>query len=247
MCLSIPSRMSSPKMTASACFEAPSEHAVAVILGDDILDGMDRHTNSCPGACKLKAPVFDCQIPTCVCFHAHQTCDLHNLVTRSRLLRNTWHRRETQNTNQEDCGPSHRAHDHLGLLDLIPQVAAELKGDDSGTDLLPGMQQSAFLVKKSMLAWHAVACRLAGVQEPVPLSEYACEVLRAWEQEQASKSPFVFPSRSPQLRPLGGPRSDGQAYRTFRFTTYGTFLYSLERCRSRRCCAAGNTAHEPRN
>src|SRR5438874_5753799 len=164
--------------------EGPSKHALAVILGDDILDGMDRHTNFCPGACKLKAPVFECQIPACVCSHAHQTCDLHNLVTRSRLLPNTWQRRETQNTNQKDCGPSHRAHDHLGLLDLIPQVAAELKGDDSGTDLSPGMQQSAFLPKKSMLAWHACSPGMHGMQAgrrsiTRSLSEYACEVLQA--------------------------------------------------------------------
>jgi integrase len=33
-----------------------------------------------------------------------------------------------------------------------------------------------------------------GSAEPVPLSEYACEVLQAWNKAQASKSPFVFPS-----------------------------------------------------
>jgi integrase len=33
-----------------------------------------------------------------------------------------------------------------------------------------------------------------GSSEPVPLSEYACDVLRAWNKEQGSKSPFVFPS-----------------------------------------------------
>jgi hypothetical protein len=33
-----------------------------------------------------------------------------------------------------------------------------------------------------------------GSAEPVPLSEYACEVLQAWNKEQANKSPFVFPS-----------------------------------------------------
>jgi len=49
------------------------------------------------------------------------------------------------------------------------------------------------------------------------------------------------------VRPLGGPRSDGQAYRTFRFTTYGTFLYSLEWYRSRRCCAACEAGHNPGN
>jgi integrase len=33
-----------------------------------------------------------------------------------------------------------------------------------------------------------------GSSGPVPLSEYACDVLRAWKKEQAGKSPFVFPS-----------------------------------------------------
>jgi integrase len=33
-----------------------------------------------------------------------------------------------------------------------------------------------------------------GSAEPVPLSEYACEVLQAWNKAQACKSPFVFPS-----------------------------------------------------
>ncbi len=82
--------------------ERPSKHTLAVIVSDDILDGMNGHTNLCPGGGKLKAPVFERQIPTCICFHAHQTGDLHSLVTRSR--------------------------------DLIPQVAAELESDDSGTD-----------------------------------------------------------------------------------------------------------------
>ena len=33
-----------------------------------------------------------------------------------------------------------------------------------------------------------------GSAEPVPLSEYACEVLQAWNKAQAPKSPFLFPS-----------------------------------------------------
>jgi integrase len=33
-----------------------------------------------------------------------------------------------------------------------------------------------------------------GSAEPVPLSEYACEVLQAWSKAQTPKSPFVFPS-----------------------------------------------------
>ena len=33
-----------------------------------------------------------------------------------------------------------------------------------------------------------------GSAEPVPLSEYACEVLQAWNKAQTPKSPFVFPS-----------------------------------------------------
>src|SRR5947208_9262673 len=41
-----------------------------------------------------------------------------------------------------------------------------------------------------------------GSAEPVPLSEYACEVLQAWNKEQASKSPFVFPSPRRPDRPV---------------------------------------------
>src|SRR6266513_3102544 len=147
------------------------------------------------------------------------------------------------------------------------------------------MQQSAFLVKKSMLSWHAgwpesidfftrkADCCILGKRSAFLVKKSMLSWHAGWP---AFKNQFLCPStharfyrlgnrnkhrrvrlsfrargdstsRAPQLRPLGVRRSDGQAYRTFRFTTYGTFLYSLERCRSRRCCAAGNAAHEPRN
>jgi integrase len=41
-----------------------------------------------------------------------------------------------------------------------------------------------------------------GSSEPVPLSEYACEVLQAWSKEQTSKSPYVFPSPVCPDRPI---------------------------------------------
>jgi integrase len=41
-----------------------------------------------------------------------------------------------------------------------------------------------------------------GSSEPVPLSEYACEVLQAWKKEQASNSPFLFPSPICPERPI---------------------------------------------
>jgi integrase len=41
-----------------------------------------------------------------------------------------------------------------------------------------------------------------GSSEPIPLSEYACEVLQAWSKEQASKSPYVFPSPICPDRPI---------------------------------------------
>jgi integrase len=41
-----------------------------------------------------------------------------------------------------------------------------------------------------------------GSSEPVPLSEYACEVLQAWKKEQASNSPFLFPSPICPDRPI---------------------------------------------
>jgi hypothetical protein len=41
-----------------------------------------------------------------------------------------------------------------------------------------------------------------GSSEPVPLSEYACEVLQAWKKEQVSNSPFLFPSPICPDRPI---------------------------------------------
>lgn len=41
-----------------------------------------------------------------------------------------------------------------------------------------------------------------GSAEPIPLSEYACEVLRAWKKEQGSASPYLFPSPIHPDRPL---------------------------------------------
>ena len=41
-----------------------------------------------------------------------------------------------------------------------------------------------------------------GSSEPVPLSEFACDVLRAWNKEQAAKSPFVFPSPHRHNQPI---------------------------------------------
>src|SRR5260370_8371782 len=67
--------------------EGPSKHALAVILGDDILDGMDRHTNFCPGVCKLKSPFFVFPIPTCVCFTTPQPSTLPYPLTPPPSLR----------------------------------------------------------------------------------------------------------------------------------------------------------------
>jgi integrase len=41
-----------------------------------------------------------------------------------------------------------------------------------------------------------------GSSEPVPLSEYACDVLRAWKKEQTAKSAFVFPSPNRPDQPI---------------------------------------------
>jgi integrase len=41
-----------------------------------------------------------------------------------------------------------------------------------------------------------------GSSEPVPLSEYACEVLQAWKKEQGSDIPFLFPSPICPDRPI---------------------------------------------
>jgi integrase len=41
-----------------------------------------------------------------------------------------------------------------------------------------------------------------GSVEPVPLSEYACDVLKAWKKEQDSTSPYIFPSPKYPDRPI---------------------------------------------
>jgi integrase len=41
-----------------------------------------------------------------------------------------------------------------------------------------------------------------GSAEPIPLSEYACDVLQAWKKEGASKSEYVFPSPVLPNRPI---------------------------------------------
>ena len=41
-----------------------------------------------------------------------------------------------------------------------------------------------------------------GSSEPVPLSDFACEVLQAWKGELASNSPYVFPSPVHPDRPI---------------------------------------------
>jgi integrase len=38
--------------------------------------------------------------------------------------------------------------------------------------------------------------------EPIPLSQYACDVLQAWKKEEASKSEYVFPSPVLPNRPI---------------------------------------------
>ncbi|MGC1383319.1 MAG: site-specific integrase, partial [Candidatus Acidiferrales bacterium] len=41
-----------------------------------------------------------------------------------------------------------------------------------------------------------------GSSEPVPLSDFACEVLQAWKEELASNGPYVFPSPVHSDRPI---------------------------------------------
>jgi len=41
-----------------------------------------------------------------------------------------------------------------------------------------------------------------GSVEPVPLSEYASEVLKAWKKEEGSTSPYIFPSPKHPDRPI---------------------------------------------
>jgi integrase len=44
--------------------------------------------------------------------------------------------------------------------------------------------------------------KTSGSAEPIPLSQYACDVLQAWKKEQASTSEYVFPSPVLANRPI---------------------------------------------
>ena len=50
-----------------------------------------------------------------------------------------------------------------------------------------------------------------GSAEPVPLSEYACEVLQAWNKARARKSPFVFPSPHLPHQPISSVKTAWKA------------------------------------
>src|SRR5437762_3960868 len=102
-------------------------------------------------------------------------------------------RRACADASEKPDRPWHRTTSSSRILTLRSRrVKAFLSLGEFAHDATAGIFND--YVALQVWAGTPVACRLAGVQEPVPLSEYACEVLRAWEQEQASKSPFVFPS-----------------------------------------------------
>ena len=50
-----------------------------------------------------------------------------------------------------------------------------------------------------------------GSSEPVPLSDYACEVLNAWKREQSPNGPFLFPSPIRRDRPISTVKTAWQA------------------------------------
>ncbi|HYY72644.1 MAG TPA: tyrosine-type recombinase/integrase [Candidatus Bathyarchaeia archaeon] len=65
-----------------------------------------------------------------------------------------------------------------------------------------------------------------GSVEPIPLSEYACEVLAAWKQEQGSTSSFLFPSPVYPDRPISTVKTAWKA--TLRRAGVSPFpLYNL--------------------
>ena len=47
--------------------------------------------------------------------------------------------------------------------------------------------------------------------QPVPLTSFACQVLRRWKAELPSTSPYVFPSPGNPLKPIGSVK---RAWRT---------------------------------
>ena len=84
------------------------------------------------------------------------------------------------------------------ILDAAPvylRVAIILLAQTGGRTYSEG-----FSLRWSQVDFDAKLIRLnnnvktPGSAEPIPLSQYACDVLQAWKKEQASKSEYVFPS-----------------------------------------------------
>jgi integrase len=44
-----------------------------------------------------------------------------------------------------------------------------------------------------------------GSAEPIPLSQYACDVLQAWKKESPPKNEYVFPSPVGPNKPIPEP------------------------------------------
>jgi len=89
-----------------------------------------------------------------------------------------------------------------------------------------------------------------GSAEPIPLSQYACDVLQAWKKEQASKSQYVFPSPVLPNRPISTVKTAWKAtlkragVTHSRFTTYVTSFVRVS-AKSPGCCRAARDAATP--
>ena len=91
-----------------------------------------------------------------------------------------------------------------------------------------------------------------GSAEPIPLSQYACEVLQAWKQESSPVGEYRFsePGKSRQADFYGqdGLASDAQTSRRDSISDLqlaSRLLYSAERSCTRRGRATRHAPHKP--
>jgi hypothetical protein len=93
-----------------------------------------------------------------------------------------------------------------------------------------------------------------GSAEPIPLSQYACDVLHAWKKEQASRSEYVFPSPVLPNRPISTVKNrlENDVETSWRdgipdLQPASRLLYSSQRSCSGCSRAACYAPHEPGN
>jgi hypothetical protein len=91
-----------------------------------------------------------------------------------------------------------------------------------------------------------------GSVAPIPLSEFACAVLQAWQKVLGSRSPYIFPSPKSADRPISTVKTAWKGTLSRRVALFdlhsaARFLNPIECSRPRRGRTTRYAAHEPRN